>query len=366
MANTFHKPISSIISNRKENQSTVTVNGSGLTYTLCDRTDTSSIEANYFNAFNLPYTETAFPTGSTLSLANPEVQQLNVDKVVIVPISKDNYSNIIDGRSITFKIPQDAGSGVMSYKTIISSTYSALNKKQEYPLVGKNVSFLFSDDINLPYTGTTGGGVNSYSNVTTWNATKFINRPFAKAYSDLLPSDINTDQRSSPSWAVTVPSTYPTTTDQGYNYDIPVGFVALDKGFMVLTHPDIVNNIPWVSGFTLSDGVINSGATSATTSIYFTSTTYSEASFNDIDIDYKTSVVCLALPGEFYFTTNPSWDFDKNYIEQQNGTNGYDSVYITEIGLYNKNKELIAIAKLDRPVPKTYTSIFNFNIDIDV
>jgi hypothetical protein len=182
----------------------------------------------------------------------------------------------------------------------------------------------------------------------------------------LQSTDINTDQRTNTSLALQVPTTYPNSTNQGYNYDIPVGFVALDKGYMVLTHPKVVNEIPFTQGMNLWSNASNYGATSATTNIYFTSTTKSTATFTDIDIAFKTSAVCLALPAEFYFTNNPTWNVDKNLLEEQNQTNSYDSVYVTEVGLYNMNNELIAIAKLDRPVEKTYVNLMTFNLDIDV
>jgi len=366
MANVPYKPITSIISTRQENATFTTISDSGLAYTLCDRTNLLSKEANYFISFNLPHAESFLDTGSTLSIQSPELQQLNVDKMVLAPIPRGYYNEIIDGRSITFTVPQMSGTS-MSAKTVVSSTYSQLTKFQDSPLLGSNVAFLFSDDINLPRTGTTNDGVTSFVPRTTWNVVPFVDRPQAHAYSDLATNDINTDQRpwSAVNLSVEVEEKYPTNTNQGYNYDIPVGFVALDKGFMVLTHPDIVDNMPWGQGFISNTGAANT--TSGTTDIYFPSSAgTSSVTFNDININFRTSVVCLALPTEFVFSTNPSWNLAFNLQELQNGTNGYDPVQVTEIGLYNKNSELIAVAKMDRPVEKTYTNLITFNLDIDV
>jgi hypothetical protein len=366
MANIPYKPITSIISTRQETSTFTTINDSGLTYTMCDRTDLLSKEANYFISFRVPHAESQLETGSTLSLQNPELQQLNVDKMVIAPIPREYYNEIIDGRSVTFTVPQLSGSTDMSGMTVVSSTYSQLTKYQDSVLLGNNIAFLFADDINLPRNGTTGGGNTSFQPRTTWNVTPFVNKPMAHAYSDLQPSDINTDTRawSGVNLAVQVQEKYPTSTNQGYNYDIPVGFISLDKGFMVLTHPDIVDNVPWGQGNELYTNVANS--LSATTDIYFTNTAASQATFSDIDINFRTSVVCLALPSEFTFSTNPSWNLAYNLQELNNGTNGFDPVQVTEIGLYNKNSELIAVAKIDRPIEKTYTNLITFNLDIDV
>ena len=367
MANVPFKPITSIISTRQENSTLRTVNASALTYTLCDRTNLTSAEANYFSSFRLPYTQSKLSTISNLSLQNPELQQLNVDNIVLVPIpifnvAGDNVHNeMMDGRSITFTVPH---SGITSAMTVVSSTYSQLTKFQDSTLLGNNIAFLFADDINLPRTGTTNAGNISGSTRTTWDVSPFINRPQAHAYSDLSVNDINTDQRpwTGVNLAVTVLEKYPTNTNQGYNYDVPVGFVALDKGFMVLTHPDLVNNIPWDIGYDLHTNAQNSG----TTNIYFTDTLTSKVTFTDIDINFRTSVVCLALPTEFVFSSNLSWNLPFNILERDNNTHGYDSVQVTEIGLYNKKDELIAVAKTDIPVEKTYTNLITFNLDIDV
>lgn len=361
MANVPYKNITSIISSRQEESTFTTVNDSGLTYTLCDRTDLTSKEANYFISFKIPHTESVLATGSTLSLQNPHLQQMNVDRMVISPIPREYYNEMIDGRSVTFTVPQ-TGSTTM---TVVSSTYSELTKFQNSTLLGNNIAFLFADDINLPRTGTTTGGASSFLPRTTWNVNPFVNRPQAHAYSDLESSDINTDQRpwSGVNLAVQVQQNYPTTTNQGYNYDIPVGYISLDKGFLVLTHPDIVDNIPWDEGLELH----TNAATSGTTNMYFSGgASVSQVTFNDININFRTSVVCLALPTEFVFSTNPSWNLAFNIQELDNGTNGFEPVQVTEIGLYNKNDELIAVAKLDRPVEKTYTNLITFNLDIDV
>jgi hypothetical protein len=375
MANIPYKPITSIISTRQEEGTFTTLNDSGLTYTLCGRNNETpsgpnwllSKESNYFISFRLPHAEAQLSTGSTLSLQTPELQQLNVDNIVVSPIPAigtsvgGGYNELIDGRSITFTVPQTGSSTVK----VVSSTYSELTKTQNSALLGNNIAFLFSDDINLPRTGTTGGGFSSFSPRTTWDVSPFVNRPYAHSYSDVLSADINTDQRpwSGVSLAVDVDEIYPTTTNQGYNYDIPVGFAVLDKGFMVLTHPDIVDNIPWDEG--LEQG--SNSATSGTTNMYFPGgASVSQVTYNDININFRTSVVCLALPTEFSFSTNPSWNLAFNLQELQNGTNSFEPVQVTEIGLYNKNSELIAVAKTDRPVEKTYTNLITFNLDIDV
>jgi len=375
MATQIYKPVTSTISTRQETSALKTSNStsfplSALSYSLCDRTNLSDKNTNYFVSFNLPVAASSLPSGSTLVQSSPELFQINVDNVVIVPIPREAYSEMIDGRSITFKVPQVDGI-TMSSKTVVSSTYTSLQKRENNVFLGNNIAFLFCDEINLPYTGKTNGGL-SHSSVTTWNTTNFSSRPAAIPYSILTPSiDINTDQRplSAVSYAVPVTPSFPTNTNQGYNYDIPVGFACLDKGFMILTHPKLVNNIPWTQGYQQITNTANTGAGSGTTNIWFSGATAaanSQITFTDININYLTSVVCIALPTEFFFTNNPSWDLNKNAQEFKNNTNNYDPLYMTEVGLYNVKNELIAIAKLSEPVEKNYTNLITFNLDIQV
>jgi len=366
MPNLF-KPVENFISTRQEVSKIITLNGSSLSYTLCDRTDLASVESNYFTSFNLPAVVEDFLSGSTFAKSNPENYQLNVDKIIISPIARENYSETIDGRSITFAVPQDSASG-LSAKTIVSSTYGSLQKSQSDSMLGSNIAFLFSDDINKPYTGTTESGSIDNAGNSTWNTTRFSDRPAAVSYQNVDAADVNSDQRnfSSVNLSVSVPEEYPTLTNQGYNYDVPVGFVALDKGFMVLTHPDIVDNFNFNKGQHVSTGDINTGIGSGTTDIYFSSSTESSVVYSDIDVVFKNSIICLAFPGEFNFSSNPTWDIQKNLDEKAAGTNNYDPIYVSEVGLYNTKQELVAIAKLDRPVKKTYTNLITFTIEIDV
>ena len=54
---------------------------------------------------------------------------------------------------------------------------------------------------------------------------------------------------------------------------------------------------------------------------------------------YTTDLSINLVLGEFNSTSNPTWD-------------GLSKVYISEIGIYDTNKNLVGIAKLNDPVPK--------------
>jgi len=390
MAEINKRLVNSSTSIRKEVSTWVSLSDSKLLYTLADRTDVNNKYGHYFSTFNIPYkrSNSIFYSGETMARTNPELFQLNVDKIVVIPISENYYSEYIDGRSITLKVPQTGG----TYKTVVSSFYSDTlrnAKTGDSPIQyfgPYNTAFLFSDDINKPFTGTTENGSINHNQITTWDpTTDFRNRPSAVAYNpEIKRSDYNKDQRpwSSVDLAVYVNQAYPKSLNtyddvvNGYNYDIPVGFVSLDKGYIILTHPSIVDNIPWTTGsktYQPGYGEANAGENiitgdnlaGSTEKIVFTGLT-STLTFEDISIRYLTSVVCIAMPGEFFISKNPSWPLSRNLAEISNQTTNFDSIFITQIGLYNIHEQLIAVAKLDRPVEKTYDGLINFNLQIDI
>ena len=138
----------------------------------------------------------------------------------------------------------------------------------------------------------------------------------------------------------------------------------MDKGYLILTHPDIVDNIPFSQGFKRFSDLPNTGTTSGTTDIYFNDINDSNAKFVDIDVNYTSSIICIIMPGEFFKTANPSYDSQRALMEEAAGTYGMEPVFISEIALHNNRNEIIAFAKLDRPLEKKYSDFVSFTIDL--
>jgi len=390
----FLKPIDSLIEAQQEKNILTGLSSYNLTYSLCDRTDPFDYGSNYFLSFNLPFTQSYFPTGCTLSLRYPELQQLNVDQIIVAPIPSGAYSELIDGRTITMNVPQYTGtSSNLSAITLYSSTYTGDNvlKYENNPLIGSNVAFLFSDAINRPYTGLSTsdtGDIIDHSGISSWGyglgVNDFLKKPSATSYKE-VQFTYNTDTRT-PHYSVNVGgSTYPNGR-AGYNYDIPVGFIALDEGFVVLTHTAITSNFPWTSGYTQSNSQVqNSDAyppnLNVLKNIYFTGvsngdmgvlgpkigTPCSSIEFFNIDTAFKITAVCLALPRQFYISNNPTWNKDSAIVNlnEDSGFISFDPLYVSELGLYNSDNELIAVAKTSVPIDKDYTSVVTFNCDIE-
>jgi hypothetical protein len=389
----FTKAIDSTLSIQTEYARQHTLTGNKLKYTLCDRDEILDKKGHYFMSFNLPTDPNYLGTGSTMAKLFPELYQLNVDRILIVEIPASEYSEFIDGRSIMLRVPVSGGTAPnsLSAVTIVSSTYSSdkILRSETNLLLGDNVAFLFSDDINKPYTGKTFseiGEIQDHSKNTTWfpnNGLNLLDRPSAVSYSEVKVSDkaFNTDKRTNVSFAVPAPTNYPDGR-AGYNYDIPVGFAILDKGFIVITHPQIVNNFLWSESFKGNGTPFNANTPMGGTNlayysdVYFTGDTMfagsqveaSQLTFQEVNTAFKTTAVCLAMPREFYISNNPTWDRAKVLAAESEDTGiaAYDPIYITEIGLYNALGELIAVAKLSEPVEKTYTNVLTFNIEIEM
>ena len=76
-------------------------------------------------------------------------------------------------------------------------------------------------------------------------------------------------------------------------------------------------------------------------------------------------VFVRARADEFNYSTNPS------FISGSNGAVVYDNfindpqVYITSVGMYNNNQELVAVAKLSRPLLKDFTKELLVRVKLD-
>lgn len=73
----------------------------------------------------------------------------------------------------------------------------------------------------------------------------------------------------------------------------------------------------------------------------------------DIEASVYTTDLSINLPlNQFNSTTNKTWD-------------NLSEVYITEVALYNENKEMVAIGKFNNPIKKdsTISRTIEFNID---
>ena len=209
--------------------------------------------------------------------------------------------------------------------------------------------------------------------------------------------------------------------------DVPVGLCLLDAGFCAITHPFITNQIAltagtvtgahWVTPSTgqyagptqvlgstffaypsgaasgsdspagawaKANGASNYGDTnfdagwnnqadsgSPFTALYFTGGTdnggtavqitdvSASTSFRTVSTEYIQSVTCVAEAGGWNTSTNPSWV--EQYGEQGANNSG---VYVTKIGLWDENYNLLGVAVPDTPILKTGTQFMTATLNL--
>jgi hypothetical protein len=155
---------------------------------------------------------------------------------------------------------------------------------------------------------------------------------------------------------------------------LKVGDIIYEHGVIIITSTGIVGSL---SGY----GFVNYG-----TAIYdsaLANTIYNSlitCSFESTVTIYETQYKCTIRENEFNFSNNPSLTSGSTAISNGSGslfpqpgsgqlndnvTGSYFSPYITTVGLYNNNKELIAVAKLAQPLPVSSVTDTSILINFD-
>lgn len=148
-----------------------------------------------------------------------------------------------------------------------------------------------------------------------------------------------------------------------YNIISPfVGNVFYKSGILVLKNIKYIGNINLIDNngtslFSYSASWINSMLSSS-----------NQISFDGNKDITEMEINCTISPSEYNYTYNPSVFINNN---QQNGikpkcTSSYFRPYITEIGLYNDNKELLVVGKLSQPIKKLDKLDLTFVVKYDL
>jgi hypothetical protein len=89
-------------------------------------------------------------------------------------------------------------------------------------------------------------------------------------------------------------------------------------------------------------------------------------SFQSSRTIYETQYKCTIRPDEFNFSLNPSLISGStdgtvyNFV-----TSSYFSPYVTTVGFYNENQELLMVAKLGQPLPTSATTDTTILVNVD-
>jgi len=296
---------SDIISNGE-----VTISGANITQNIVNRNDynTNSL-TNLFYSFGLPlnssqdnrYTGITYANGGFSDTALSGLAKTNI---LVFGINNSTYGESLDGKQIKLVLPTSAGTYTL-YSTFQSKGSSKSVEDANYrdtsnitANIGYNIAMLFSDTILTP-----NGGSGSLS----WGT----------GFGSVKPFSVNNKQLYN----------LQTNTNVGLSADTIVGVAYLDKGFLIITHPTIVNNY-------------TSSASTATT-----------ITFNSVSTSVTQNITCIADRGEFGTSTNPTFGAG-------------DVPRISEVGLYDSIGNLIALAKTDRHITKNVNEFKAIGIKI--
>lgn len=91
-------------------------------------------------------------------------------------------------------------------------------------------------------------------------------------------------------------------------------------------------------------------------------------SFNSTITIYESQYKCTIRQNEFNFSQNPTLisGSSNSGILYEFATGSYFNPYVTTVGLYNNNKELLAVAKLAQPLPLSAVTDMNILVNLDL
>ena len=291
-----------------------TISGSAMTFnTIVKSATTTDSLVNLIQSFKLPtsssaelkYTTTPFANGGW---ADTALSGLGASTVLAVGVPEAYYGDMLDGKEISLTLSGTTGGTYTIYSTFqrksgnISLDDNAYTEtSSQTTAFAPNYAFLFSDQIKRPNGDPT--------------------KSWATGFGTVKPFGGNGKMR------------YNLTTNNSLSLsaDTAVGVAYLDKGFLVITDPTIVNDV----------------------STAFSATTGNSVTFGSVSSVVNQEITCIALRGEFVRSNNPTF------------ADG-DTPRISEIGLYDNNGNLIAYGKTDQHITKTANELKVFAVRINI
>lgn len=339
---------------------------------------------------------------------------------LIFEVPNTAYGEIIDGKSIQFTLPYYTGTttGALN-KTFGFATYGST--AQQLTLYGTYNKSGLTNGLNLDRTlSETDLSVQDLGIRPDLSSSSPYESNVVPLFADMISAP---QVGSIASWGtgyadlidgVKVFNTATGIEKATYDYfaDDCVGFAALDKGFIVITHPLIVDSYfrkifngaisvtgSWNNGIKTYD--VNGTFSTAlgrgkvktnpakmivtkdesnnilwdSTQFVFSGTTgfntiTSNLQFLSYNTEKSLNIVCLASSNEFFKSTN---DTAKELLNVNNGSDyanfnsGSSNLYpviITGLGIHDADGNLLAICKPTQPIQKYWYDVVSFNVKI--
>jgi hypothetical protein len=127
----------------------------------------------------------------------------------------------------------------------------------------------------------------------------------------------------------------------------------------LISNSEYVGNIIYEHGIIILTNDVNNSVLNFVTSSNVT------CSFSSSYTIYETQYKCTINPDEFNYSQNPSLLLDDEGKVYDFATGSYFSPYITTVGLYDGSNNLLAVAKLSKPLPTSQTTDTTILINLD-
>ena len=146
---------------------------------------------------------------------------------------------------------------------------------------------------------------------------------------------------------------------------LKVGDVIYEHGIIILTS----DGIPGQDGYGYM--IYGTGSYGAGDELFinnFITTPNLTCSFESTVTIYESQYKCTIRQNEFNFSQNPTLisGSSNSGIIYDYATGSYFDPYVTTVGLYNNNKELLAVAKLAQPLPLSSVTDTNIIVNLDL
>ena len=325
-----------------------------------------------------------------------QYQSATYNDILVMEIPHSNYGEIIDGKSVKVRIPKNTSGGYYEIYSAYQENNDLFTSTGLDSFLSENGFLATNFGVGLPTeliaTTTTNTATTTYSNYQSNIALLFcddIRRPnndstksWSTGWNEMM-ADANRKVYT---------STASVQKERFKLYDdICVGIAYLDKGFVVITNPLMVetikNSFKTAGLVHYGDAAYTGTDTSAklitnyitgTSNIDYDNTQFLLRSatsgctvqYRSYNTEKSLNVVCLASTDEFFKTTNPTAKAlvgvseNVDYADLKNDTNNLYPVIITEVGLHDAEGNLLAICKPTTPIKKYWYDVVSFNIRI--
>ena len=169
------------------------------------------------------------------------------------------------------------------------------------------------------------------------------------------------------------PGSFIMTCDSGSVYDDGDGNLLLSSdglycGNITYQHGIAIITKDRIGGDDYGSAVYGTSVYAASTNAFLDNlltTSNVTCSFSSSYVIYETQYKCTFDPSEFNFSLNPSLITGSTGNVYDFATGSYFNPYVTTVGLYNENQDLIAVGKLAKPLPSNNVTDTTILINID-